>query len=185
MAINYKSYTFASKYDQLDEGTQKSPLCFIGFMELTERIQKLAEKHLKDDSQFIVEVVASIRKKPNKLIVIIDGDRGVTIDDCAELSRALSAALDEDRMLTDPYMLEVSTPGLDHPLKLMRQYYKNKGRTVKVKTSTDVHQGKLQEVTPHAITLEVVTGTGKKKEVKEVNIPFSDIEKTFVMVSFK
>ncbi len=154
-------------------------------MELTERIQKLAEKHLKDDSQFIVEVVATVRKKPNKLIVIIDGDRSVTIDDCANLSRSLSAALDEDRLLTDAYMLEVSTPGLDHPLKLTRQYYKNMGRTVKVKTSSDVLQGKLQEVTPQAITLEVVTGTGKKKEVKEINIPFSDIEKTFVMVSFK
>jgi len=185
LAINYKSYTFATKYDQLDEGTQKSPLCFIGFMELTERIQKLAEKHLKDDSQFIVEVVASVRKKPNRLIVIIDGDKGVTIDDCAELSRALSAALDEDSLLTDPFMLEVSTPGLDHPLKLTRQYYKNKGRMVKVKTSTEVLQGKLLDVTKQEITLEVVTGTGKKKEVKEVKIPFSDIEKTFVMVSFK
>lgn len=154
-------------------------------MELTERIQKLAERHLKDEFQFIVEVIASIRKKPNKLIVIIDGDKGITIDDCAELSRALSAALDEDKLLTDPYMLEVSTPGLDHPLKLTRQYVKNKGRTVKVKTSNEVLQGKLLEVTPQTIMLEVTTGTGKKKEVKEVSIPFSDIEKTFVMVSFK
>lgn len=154
-------------------------------METTERIQKLAEKHLKSDSQFIVEVVASLKKKPNKLIVIVDGDHGVTIDDCADLSRALSAALDEGNLMPDPYHLEVSTPGLDHPLKLVRQYHKNKGRQVKVKTTSGVHQGKLMEVTDQAITVEEVSGTGKKKEVKEVVIPFSEIDKTFVMVSFK
>ncbi|UYN86979.1 MAG: ribosome maturation factor RimP [Cyclobacteriaceae bacterium] len=185
MAIKDKSYTFASKYDQLDEGTQKSPLCFIGFMDLVERIKELAAVHLKDESQFLVEVVASLKKKPFKLIVIVDGDNGVTIDDCAELSRALSAALDEENLFNDPYMLEVSTPGLDHPLKLTRQYQKNVGRTVKVKTKTLVLQGKLVAVTPQEITVEVTSGTGKKKEVKEVTIPFSDIEKTFVMVSFK
>lgn len=154
-------------------------------MEITGHIQKLAEKHLKNDSQFIVEVVASLKKKPNKLIVIVDGDHGVTIDDCADLSRALSAALDEGNLMPDPYHLEVSTPGLDHPLKLVRQYHKNKGRQVKVKTASGVHQGKLIEVTDQAITVEEVSGTGKKKEVKEVVIPFSEIDKTFVMVSFK
>ena len=185
MPFPLKSYTFAPKYDQLDEGTTKSPLCFSGFMEITGRIQELAEKHLKNDSQFIVEVIASLKKKPNKLIVIIDGDHGVTIDDCADLSRALSAALDEANLMPDPYHLEVSTPGLDHPLKLIRQYYKNKGRQLKVKTASGIHQGKLVEVTDKAITLEEVNGTGKKKEVKEVVIPFSEIDKTFVMVSFK
>jgi ribosome maturation factor RimP len=154
-------------------------------MEITGRIQELAEKHLKNDSQFIVEVIASLKKKPNKLIVIIDGDHGVTIDDCADLSRALSTALDEANLMPDPYHLEVSTPGLDHPLKLIRQYYKNKGRQLKVKTASGIHQGKLVEVTDKAITLEEVNGTGKKKEVKEVVIPFSEIDKTFVMVSFK
>jgi ribosome maturation factor RimP len=154
-------------------------------MEITGRIQELAEKHLKNDSQFIVEVIASLKKKPNKLIVIIDGDHGVTIDDCADLSRALSTALDEANLMPDPYHLEVSTPGLDHPLKLIRQYYKNKGRQLKVKTASGIHQGKLVEVTDKAITLEEVNGTGKKKEVKEVVILFSEIDKTFVMVSFK
>ncbi|MBX2961383.1 MAG: ribosome maturation factor RimP [Cyclobacteriaceae bacterium] len=154
-------------------------------MDLVERIKELAEAHLKDETQFVVEVVATLRKKPFKLIVIIDGDKGVTIDDCADLSRALSATLDDQNILADPYMLEVSTPGLDHPLKLTRQYYKNVGRTVKVKTATNVLQGKLLSVSSEEVTLEQVAGTGKKKEVKEIKVPFSDIEKTFVMVSFK
>lgn len=154
-------------------------------MELTEQIQQLAEKNLKDDSQFIVEVIASLRKRPNKLIVIVDGDRGVTIDDCADLSRALSETLDKNDVLKDPYMLEVSTPGLDHPLKLRRQYYKNKGRQVRVKTKEVLLEGLLMDVNEQQITLELQSGKGKKKEVKEMTIPFTDIDKTFVLVSFK
>lgn len=154
-------------------------------MELTEQIQQLAEKNLKDDSQFIVEVIASLRKRPNKLIVIVDGDRGVTIDDCADLSRALSETLDKNDVLKDPYMLEVSTPGLDHPLKLRRQYYKNKGRQVRVRTKEALLEGLLMDVNEQQITLELQSGKGKKKEVKEMTIPFTDIDKTFVLVSFK
>jgi ribosome maturation factor RimP len=154
-------------------------------MELTEQIERLASTLVTDKSQFIVEVVASLRKKPNKLIVIIDGDNGVTIDDCAELSRAISETLDKSEILKDPYMLEVSTPGLDHPLKLLRQYHKNKGRKVRVKHTNGVVEGVLIGVTEKEITLQEETGKGKKKEVKEISIPFSDIDKTFVLVSFK
>jgi ribosome maturation factor RimP len=154
-------------------------------MELTEHIRQLAEKQLKDSSQFVVEVVASLRKKPNKIVVIIDGDNGVTIDDCAVISLGLSQILDKDEILPDRYMLEVSTPGLDHPLKLKRQYYKNAGRKVRVKTSAGIQEGLLKVVNEEALTLEQESGKGKKKEVKEVIIPFTDIEKTFVLVSFK
>lgn len=154
-------------------------------MEITEEIRKLAEKHVKNDSQYIVEVVASLKKRPNKLIVIMDGDEGVTIDDCANLNRTLSDELDEKVLLKDPYMLEVSTPGLDHPLKLKRQYYKNKGRRVKVKYKDGVEEGVLVNITDDEITLRQETGKGKIKVVKEIEIPFTQIDKTFVLVTFK
>ena len=154
-------------------------------MDLTERIKDLAEQQLKDNSQFVVEVIASLRKKPSKIIVIVDGDRGVTIDDCADISQGLSQALDKEEVFPDRYMLEVSTPGLDHPLKLKRQYFKNTGRKVRVKTAGGIQEGLLKSVTEEFITLEQESGKGKKKEIKEITIPFSDIEKTFVLVSFK
>ncbi len=154
-------------------------------MVITEEIRKLAEKHVKSDRQFVVDVVASIKKRPNKLIVIVDGDDGFTIDDCAELNRALSAELDSNALLKDPYLLEVSTPGLDHPLKLKRQYYKNVGRMVRVKHKESVVEGKLLHVTDDSITLQQETGKGKKKDVKEIEIPFTQIDKTFVLVTFK
>jgi ribosome maturation factor RimP len=74
---------------------------------------------------------------------------------------------------------------LDHPLKLKRQYFKNTGRKVRVKTAGGIQEGLLKSVTDEFITLEQESGKGKKKEVKELTIPFSDIEKTFVLVSFK
>ncbi|MFN3839603.1 MAG: ribosome maturation factor RimP [Cyclobacteriaceae bacterium] len=154
-------------------------------MEIADRIRELAEKSKKDDSHFVVDVVVSLRKNPKKVLVILDGDHGVTIDDCADMSRALSGALDQERLLDERYLLEVSTPGLDHPLKLKRQYYKNRNRKLRVKTREAVVEGVLAEVTDEAITLEQESGNGKKKVVKHVVIPFAAIEKTFVLISFK
>jgi ribosome maturation factor RimP len=115
----------------------------------------------------------------------MDGDNGVAIDDCANLSREIGKALDENGWIEDNYTLEVSTAGVDHPLKSVRQYKKNKGRRVKVKLKDRTLEGQLTEVTDERIVLSQETGSGKKKEIKTMEIPFSDIEKTLVMVSFK
>jgi ribosome maturation factor RimP len=154
-------------------------------MDLVEEIRKLAEGHLSAD-KFVVEVVISGKKIPKRVLIIIDGDHGITIDDCAELSRILSKVFDERVYFGDDnYLLEVSTPGLDHPLKLRRQYFKNTGRVLKVVGKETTREGKLKEVTDEKIVLVQETGEGKKKQSSEVEIPFTEIEKTFVMVSFK
>ena len=154
-------------------------------MEITDKIWQLAEKNLKNESQFIVEIIASFKRIPKKLLVILDGDQGVTIDDCADMSRALSEALDESGLMEDKYMLEVSTPGLDHPLKLKRQYRKNIGRSVKVKLNDKTVEGVLSDVTENSITLTQASGKGKKKVETQLTFPFDEIEKTFVLISFK
>jgi len=118
-------------------------------------------------------------------MVILDGDNSITIDDCANLSRELSGVLEENGLAGENYLLEVSTPGLDHPLKLKRQYKKNIGRSVKVKLSDKQVEGKLTAVTEESITLSQEIGKGKKMETQTVEIQFSEIEKTFVLVSFK
>jgi ribosome maturation factor RimP len=155
-------------------------------MDLVEEIRHLATVNLSPD-KFVVEVLIPGKKIPKRVMVIIDGDRGITIDDCADLSRKLSKELDERALFGDEnYLLEVSTPGLDHPLKLKRQYFKNVGRNLKVKGEGDsVIEGKLKEVWEDRILLAQEIGTGKKKELKEIEIPFSEIDKAFVMVSFK
>jgi ribosome maturation factor RimP len=154
-------------------------------MDLTEEIKRLAVSKLTDPSQFLVDVLVSSRTGPKKVLVIVDGDNGITIDDCAAISRELSAALDDSALVDENYMLEVSTPGLDHPLKLKRQYKKNIGRKLKVKLPGNIVEGTLTEVNEDTIILSQETGSGKKKEVKIIDIQFSEIEKAFVLVSFK
>lgn len=166
---------------------QVSPLFVLAYfrMEIREEIRKIAESKLADPGHFVVDVTVTLRGK-QKVLVFVDGDRGITIDDCADLSRAMSEELDKLPGLNESYVLEVSTPGVDHPLRFNRQYAKHLGRTLKVSLrDQSVVEGKLTDVTPDALSLEQATGTGKKKEVKTIEIQFSDIEKSFVLVSFK
>lgn len=154
-------------------------------MEIADEIRRIAADKLKEPSQFIVDVVVSSRNGPQKVMVIVDGDNGITIDDCANISRELSKVLDELALLNEHYMLEVSTPGLDQPLKLKRQYKKNIGRKLRVKMLDKIVEGKLLEATDEKIIVGEETGAGKDKIVKPVEIQFSEIDKSFVLVSFK
>ncbi|GCC50883.1 ribosome maturation factor [Chryseotalea sanaruensis] len=156
-------------------------------MDLADNIRQLAEGLLSNDSLFIVEVSAVMKRKPGKILVVLDGDDGVSIEDCANLSRKLSESLDEQPEVDENYLLEVTTPGLDQPLKLHRQYKKNIGRTLKVKVKEEntPAEGTLTAVTESAITLSQKSGKGKKAEEKDLTIPFELIDKAFVTVSFK
>lgn len=154
-------------------------------MDPVEEIRRLAETCLEDESQFIVEVRLSSRKGPKKLLLIVDGDRGVSIEDCAAISRRLSRTLDDAGLGLDQYLLEVSTPGVDHPLTFARQYHKHVGRRLRVTSSGKTDEGLLEQVMDNGIRLSGFTGTGKAKELWTREIPFSDIDKALVLVSFK
>jgi ribosome maturation factor RimP len=155
-------------------------------MDVIEKIKDLAQSHLKDQGHFVVDVILS-KHKPYKVTVILDGDQGITIDDCSLLSRALSEDLDNVDLIKDNYTLEVGTPGLDQPLRLKRQYAKNAGRQLKVhRKDKTIVQGLLKEADDDRIVLETELNIkGKKKEFTQTEIPFSEIEKAIVMVSFK
>jgi ribosome maturation factor RimP len=154
-------------------------------MEIAVEIKRIVEERLIGDSQFVVAVHVSSSKAPQKVVVVVDGDAGVTIDDCATISRELSKVLDNIPRLSEHYVLEVSTPGLDQPLQLLRQYRKNIGRKLKVRLNESTLEGQLLEVTDENITLAQEVGTGKKKATVPVVVNFSEIDKTFVLVSFK
>jgi ribosome maturation factor RimP len=152
-------------------------------MDLKEKIKESAENALASTSHFLLEVVVS-KHKPWKFTVIVDGDHGITIDDCAALNRALIDLLESQ--ITDPYTLEVSTPGLDHPLKLKRQYKKNIGRRLKVvRKDKTIVSGVLKQTEEEKILIETEIDRGKKVELENIEIPFIEIEKAFVTVSFK
>lgn len=145
-------------------------------MDLKNKIFELAEGKLKDSSYFIIDITVSNSVK--KVSIILDGDNGVNIDDCADLSRRLSEDL--DLIMEDAYTLDVMSPGLDQPLKLKRQYKKNEGRKVKVKLKEgDVLKGLLLDTLDEGILVE----DEKKKINKEIK--FEEIDWTKVRVSFK
>ena len=154
-------------------------------MDLVEEIRNTVARDLSPD-KFVVDVLISGKKIPKRVLIILDGDEGVTIDDCANVSRRLSKELEDRSFFGDEnYVLEVSTPGLEHPLKLKRQFHKNIGRNLRVTLRETQEEGKLMEVEEDGIMLVQETGSGKKREIKEVLIPFSEIEKAFVLASFK
>lgn len=155
-------------------------------MEIVDDIKNIVAAKLTDSSQFLVDVIVKGHRGPQKVLVVIDSDKGVTIDECADLSRELSKAFDETQLFTNSYMLEVSTPGLDQPLRLKRQYRKNIGRFIKVvMKDQQMLEGKLIDVADESVRIEQEIGSGKVKEKVIREIRFSDIDRTFVLISFK
>ena len=124
---------------------------------------------------FVVDVVQNGRKG---ITVYFDSDSGVTFEKCTKVSRFLEQHLDGINWQGGDYVLDVSSPGIDRPLKLWRQYPRQIGRTLKVRLNDGTEQeGKLREVGMDAITLE----TGKTMTME---IPFSDMAESFVQISF-
>jgi ribosome maturation factor RimP len=153
-------------------------------METAAQIKQLVDQHLAGSSHFVLEVRVNARLNPPKITVIVDGDQGITIDDCANVSRALGDAIHEQKLLED-YTMEVTTPGIDQPLRLARQYPKHVGRSLKIdlKDKTVV-RGKLLEADAQSITVEE-EAKARKAPKSIIKLTFEQIEKTLVMISFK
>ena len=154
-------------------------------MDIEKRVSELVEEKIGDrDDLFLVDV---IMHSPGKLIIMVDGDKGVAIEDCAAISRHVGFHLEEENAIDHAYNLEVSSPGIDTPLKLERQYRKNIGRTVRIKlTDGSKREGKMLAFDGDGVHIaETVKTKGKKAEITEVSIPLKDISETKVLISFK
>ena len=150
----------------------------------TLKIKELAEGLLSvDPTIFVVRVHI---RPINNISVYVDGDQGVTIDKCVKLNRALYKQIVEEGVCPDgEFALEVSSPGVDEPLILERQYTKNVGRMVEVTDNEGkIMEGKLLHATAEGIEIEVEKGKGKKKEVIKHELPFSTIKSTVVKIIF-
>jgi ribosome maturation factor RimP len=145
-----------------------------------EKVNSILEDH---PSHFLVEV----RIKPtNNVKVFIDADEGMILSELISYNRKLYKQLEESGLFPGgDFSLEVSSPGLDEPLKLFRQYKKNVGRFVDI-TLVDASkkEGKLLEATEDGIVVETETGKGKKKEIKQESILFDQIKNTKIQVKF-
>lgn len=123
-------------------------------------------------------------KPTNNVKVFVDGDSGVTIDAVARLNRALHKQIEEAGWFPEgDFSLEVSSPGVDEPLKFFRQYKKNIGRKVSVTLADNTTKtGILKGATEERLILEETVG--KKKETIHTEIPFSEVIRTVVQVVF-
>ncbi len=140
---------------------------------------------LEDKSVFLV----SIDWKPGnkRLSVLLDGDEGISIEQCRKANRLISNRLDEAEFTEEHYILEVSSPGADKPLLLQRQYPKHIGRELEVKLQAEtLITGKLQSVDADKIVLKLqdqkkrYTDQSPLKEIK-----WADIKESKVIISFK
>ena len=132
---------------------------------------------------FLVE----IRIKPtNNVKVFLDSDNGMSLDKLIQYNRKLYKDLEENSFFPGgDFSLEVSSLGLDEPLKLRRQYLKNIGRGVEVtRIDGEKNEGKLLQVGETEIVVEEEKGKGKKKELVQHTIPFDNIKSTKIQIKF-
>jgi ribosome maturation factor RimP len=148
-------------------------------------IQKLANEKLAEGSNFIVDISV---KPGNKIVVLLDNDKGVSIADCVAMSRHIEFNLDREK---DDFELNVMSPGLSEPFKILRQYQKNIGKRVDVVTKENKKlTGKLLSATETGIVLEVKSkekteGKKAKQEViNNINLTFNQIKETKVVILF-
>lgn len=145
--------------------------------------KKVVELIGKDPDLFLVE----IRIKPtNNIKVYVDGDQGVSIDRLVKYNRALYRQIETEGFFPNgDFSLEVSSPGLDEPLKLHRQYLKNLGRFVEVTDKEGLKkEGKMISANDHEIILEEQKGKGKKMETIQHIIAFKNIKTTKIQTKF-
>src|SRR6201996_125884 len=131
--------------------------------------------------------LVDIRIKPtNNVRVYIDGDQGISIEKCVQFNRALYKKLEDSGLFPNgDFSLEVSSPGLDEPLKLHRQYRKNIGRQVELVLQDGTRiEGRLLEVSEDGIIVEETRGRNKKKEVINHTFLFDNIKTTKIQVVF-
>ncbi len=154
-------------------------------MSLKDKVQDLLEEGLKENpSLFLIDYKIH---PDNSIEIIIDGDNGVKVEDCISISRSIEHNLDREE---EDFSLQVMSAGVSEPLKHVRQYKKNMGRKLKVKTGEKSIEGELISATDDEITLTWKTrepkpvGKGKVTVTKEAVIAYKDIVEAKVMITF-
>ena len=148
-------------------------------------VKDLLEKGLEERNDlFLVDFSIST---DNTIKIIIDGDQGVAVEDCMFISRAVEHNLDREEQ---DFSLEVASAGATSPLINKRQFLKNIGRTLEVKTQNDNIEGKLIQAADNEITLQWKSrepkpvGKGKVTVQKQADIAYENIVEAKVMIKF-
>ena len=156
-------------------------------MEFKENIQKLLAEALSlQPDLFLIDLHIDDQ---SRVQVVLDGDNGVSLEQCIKVSRHIEHQLDRE---VHDFSLEVSSVGATHPLQMVRQYKKNIGRKLAVHTiDNDNLKATLTKADDDQITLEWKArepkpiGKGKHTVVKQLQVSYNQIEKATVQIQFK
>lgn len=155
-------------------------------MGLKEKITELVNKSIAEYPHLFLVDIENFGTKGFRYLV--DGDEGVGIHDCSSISRSVIKAIDETDLSEEAFDFEVSSPGADRPLLLKRQYPKHIGRSLEVFTNNgEIVSGILSEANENEIIIEVKAAKKLKKDQSPElkNIPFEEISKSLINISFK
>lgn len=157
----------------------------MNIKELKDLIKKYAEEVSETEGAEVVDLEIHPGSKGLVVTVFIDKEGGVTVRDCEIFSRSLEAILDVEDPIKGSYILEVSSPGLDRPLKNNKDFLKNLGRDIKITTKEKISErtffiGKIIDVGEDWVRIEVreSKAKGTKSQKSELlYIPFDKILK--------
>ena len=154
-------------------------------MSVTSVVEKLMEPIVKKTGTQLIDVIYEQENNTWYLRVFIDTDQGLTMDECVEVTELISAKLDEEDFIKEEYMLEVSSPGAERPLKSLEAITNNIGKHANIQVHEPINeikefQGDLLSVNENEITLECLFKTRKKKVI----INYNNVKKARLAVKF-
>jgi ribosome maturation factor RimP len=151
-------------------------------MALIESISEIASTILQSIDGYLVDVNVRGERDGSIVEVYVDTDKGITADECAQVNRYVSSELEKQNLISGRYRLEVSSPGLDRPLTMVRQYKKNIGRQVKIVTSVDDQKNAVEGVLENVNDATLTLTTNEKQEK---SFALNDIREAYVLPQFK
>jgi len=155
-------------------------------MDFRAKVEQLVHEFLETRKDlYLVDLKISAG---DDITVILDGDEGLSLQDCLDASRAIEFNLDREE---HDFSLQVMSPGLSEPLKLPRQFKKIMGREIEVLLNSDEKiQGEVVAVNDEKVTVVLryrrpkLIGKGKEDVVENKEIPYADIKKALVVIKF-
>ena len=148
---------------------------------LEKKIVNIAEEIIDQNGLFLVDFL--FRGFSNSLVIEIylDGEKGVSVEDCAKVSREINEQIETENLIDSAYRLEVSSPGADKPLKFLKQFNKHINRNFDLQLAED--SGTIKKVIGKLLNIEAENLTFLIQK-EEVIVPFNTIKKAIVIISF-
>jgi ribosome maturation factor RimP len=149
--------------------------------EFRQKVLQLARQVADEEEVELVDI--ELRGKGKLLLrAVIDKENGITLDDCEKFSRSFGAVLDVEDLFAGPYTLEVSSPGLDRPLKDLRDFEKNRGKLARIVTSDKISNqnffiGRIEDIGVGYVKIKI--------DEREIDIPFDKISRARLEIELK